>query len=151
MAKIPRIRQTYYLAVPRERVFTALIDPKELAGWFVEKAVVTPRKGGSFRLTWPGGFSMRGKIRKIEPPSLLEVDWIDRLEGGRIFPTRARLELGKQGRGTLLVVTHRGFKSGKAWVALYGAIQSGWAMYLMNLRSYLEHDTDLRSARDRLG
>ena len=127
MAKIPRIQQTYYLAAPRERVFAALTEPKKITEWFSEKAVVTPRPGGSYRLTWPGGFSMRGKIRKIGPPGLLEVDWIDRLGGRKVFETRARFELTRKGRGTLLVVTHRGFKSGKDWIQLYGAINSGWA------------------------
>jgi uncharacterized protein YndB with AHSA1/START domain len=151
MAKVPRVRQSYYLAVPRERVFSALTKPKELARWFVATAVVTPRKGGSYRLTWIGGFTMRGRIHAIDPPNSLEVDWIDRPAPGKVFETRARFELKRAGRGTTLTVTHRGFKSGKAWISLYGNIQSGWAMYLMNLRSVLEHRTDLRSRRDRLG
>jgi hypothetical protein len=48
-------------------------------------------------------------------------------------------------------LTHRGFKSGKKWIALYGSIQSGWTFYLTNLRSVLERGVDLRRKFDVLG
>lgn len=149
MAKIPPISQTYYYAVAPGRVFAALTEPDELSKWFVEKAVLTLRKGASFRLTWRGGFTMKGRVNAIDPPKKISLDWIDRIDG-RTFETEVRFVLTRRGKGTLLSVTHRGFKSGKRWVALYGAIQSGWAYYLTNLRSVLEHGVDLRSDLDAL-
>jgi uncharacterized protein YndB with AHSA1/START domain len=151
MAKLSPVRQTYYYHESASRVFQALTDPKLLVKWFVDKAVVTPKRGGAYRLTWAGGYSMRGRIESIEAPNHLTVEWVDRMEGGREFETVAHFELKKRGRGTLLSVTHRGFKSGKKWVQLYGAVQSGWAYYLTNLRSVLEHQTDLRATADSLG
>ncbi|HYB77983.1 MAG TPA: SRPBCC domain-containing protein [Thermoplasmata archaeon] len=151
MAKVPSIEQTFYYAVPPEKVFSALTEPAELAKWFVERAEFNPKKGGSFRLTWPGGYSMRGKVKLIDPPKKLHLLWVDRFEGGKVFETEARFTFTKRGKGTQLTLSHRGFKSGKKWVALYGGIQSGWAYYLTNLRSVLEHMTDLRSDRDALG
>ena len=151
MAKIPAIEQTFYYAVPPDRVYSALTDPGQLARWFVEKAEVVPKKGGAFRLTWAGGYSMRGKVKNVDPAKKLQLAWVDRFEGGKVFETEARFVLQKKGRGTLLTLTHRGFKSGKKWTALYGGIQSGWAYYLTNLRSVLEHGIDLRSDRDALG
>jgi len=150
MAKIGPIEQTYYLAAPPERVFAALTEPEELAKWFVEKAEFTPKKGGTFRLRWAGGYTLKGRVRAIEPPKKLALDWIDRFEGGKVFETEARFAIKKKGKGTLLTVTHRGFKSGKQWIALYGAIQSGWAYYLSNLRSVVDHGVDLRSELDAL-
>jgi uncharacterized protein YndB with AHSA1/START domain len=151
MAKIPAIEQIYYLNSPPDRVFAALTDPAELARWFVDKASFNPKKGGSFRLHWAAGYTMRGKVRSIEPPKKLYLEWVDRMEGGKVFATEARFSLKKRGKGTLLTLTHRGFKSGKQWVALYGGIQSGWAYYLSNLRAVLDHDLDLRSKHDALG
>jgi len=150
MAKPGAVRQSYQLAAPPARVFSALTDPKELKRWFVAKAVVTPRKGGSYRLDWGGGYAMRGKIIAIEPPKLLRLRWIDRLEGAKVFETEARFTLVKRGKGTLLSIEHRGFKSGKKWVQLHGGVASGWAYYLLNLKSVLDHGTDLRSDHDRL-
>lgn len=151
MAKIGPIEQTYRLAAPPERVFAALTDPEELVKWFVDKAEFSPKKGGSFRLKWAAGYSLKGRVKAIEPPKKLHLAWIDRFEGGKVFETEARFSLKKKGKGTLLTVTHRGFKSGKQWIALYGGIQSGWAYYLSNLRSVLDHGTDLRSEFDVLG
>ncbi len=151
VAKIPAIEHIFYYALPPERVFSALTEPDQLAKWFVEKAVVSPKAGGAFRLTWPGGFSMKGKVRAFERPKKLHLEWRDRFPGKKTFVTEARFSLRKKGKGTLLTITHRGFKSGKSWVALYGGIESGWAYYLTNLRSVLEHGTDLRTKFDALG
>jgi uncharacterized protein YndB with AHSA1/START domain len=151
MARVPPIEQTFYYALPPNRVFAALTEPKALAGWFVEKADVTLEKGATFRLTWPGGYTMTGRVRSVRPPSRLGLSWIDQFEGGKVFETEVRFDLRRRGKGTLLTVSHRGFKKGKRWVALYGSIQSGWAYYLTNLRSVLEHGVDLRSSQDALG
>ena len=151
MAKIPTIEQTFYYAAPPERVYSALTESNELIRWFADKASVVPRKGGAFRLTWSTGYSMRGKVKSVDPGKRLQIAWVDRFERGKVFETEARFVFVKRGRGTQLTVIHRGFKSGKKWVALYGSIQSGWAYYLTNLRSVLEHGIDLRSDRDALG
>jgi uncharacterized protein YndB with AHSA1/START domain len=151
MAKIPPIEQTFYYAVPPEKLFTEFIEPTELSKWFVEKAEFRAKKGGTFRFTWPGGYTMRGKVKTVDPPKKLHLLWVDRFGRGRVFETEARFTFTKRGKGTQLSLSHRGFKSGKKWVALYGGIQSGWAYYLTNLRSVVEHGIDLRSERDALG
>jgi uncharacterized protein YndB with AHSA1/START domain len=148
MAKAPPIEQTYYYAARPSEVFAALTEPDRLATWFLDSARISLKKGGSFRFVWQGGYSIRGKVKKVDPEKLLVLAWIDRFESGKVFETEARFDLEKKGKGTLLTVTHRGFKKGPKWVQLYGAIQSGWAHYLTNLRSVLEHDTDLRSPHD---
>ena len=150
MAKPPSVQQTYILTSPPARVFAALTDPKQLTKWFVAKAAITPRKGGNFRLSWGKAYTMRGRVLEFDAPRTLRLAWVDHMDGGRAFETEARFVFAKHGRGTKLSVTHRGFKSGKKWIALHGAISSGWAYYLMNLKSVLDHGTDLRSASDAL-
>lgn len=149
MAKVTSIEQTFYYAAPPEKVFSALTDPEQITGWFAQKAELSPKKGGSFRFTW-GAYTLRGKVKAIVPQRKLALTWPDRFEGGRIFETEVKFDIRKKGKGTLLTVKHRGFKDGKKWIALYGAINSGWAYYLTNLRSVLEHGTDLRSDLDEL-
>ena len=148
MAKVPSIRQVFFYRAPPSRVFAALTEPSELAKWFPEEAEVELEKGGKFRLRFAGGFEMRGKVKKAKAPTRLSVNWIDRLEKGKTFKTSAEFRLEAKNGGTLLTLNHTGFGSGKPWVYLYGAIQSGWAYYLTNLRSVLEHSTDLRSEHD---
>ncbi len=150
MPKVPSVEQRYYLAAPPERVFRALTQPKQLARWFVASAEVELEEGGSYRLTWAPGVSMKGKVRSVSAPLKLVVDWHDRLEGGKTLDTVARFRLKAKGSGTLLTLTHEGFPSGKSGIWLFGQVQSGWAYYLMNLKSVLEHGTDLRSQDDRV-
>jgi len=150
MARPPPVEQTFYYAVPPSTVFAALTEPAQLARWFVKRAAIAPRKGSAFRLTWHGGYSMAGKVQGATRPRRLVLAWNDRFDDGKVFRTEVRFDLRKKGKGTLLTVTHRGFKGGKRWTALYGGIAAGWAHYLTNLRSVLEHGTDLRSDLDRL-
>ncbi len=150
MAKIPSIEQTYYLAAAPAKVFAALTSPKGLSSWFLESAEIELRDGAPFRFVWRGGHTMEGKVREVRPPKRLELAWIDRFPGQKVFKTVARFDLRKRRTGTLLTLTHSGFKSGRKWIALYGAIESGWAHYLTNLRSVLEHGTDLRSDLDEI-
>jgi len=150
MARIPPVEQTFYYAAPPAEVFAALTEPKELTKWFLEKAAITLRKGGAFKFTWLGGFSMKGKVKSVASPKQLVLNWVDRLPDGKLYETVAQFDLQKKGKGTLLTVTHRGFKKGRKWIGLYGAVQSGWAYYLTNLRSLLEHGVDLRSGQDAL-
>jgi uncharacterized protein YndB with AHSA1/START domain len=146
MAKIPSVEHVYFYQAAPARVFRALSDPKEIVKWFPSRAKIELRKGGEFRLFWEGGV-MKGKVKAVDAPKRLVVVWHDRIDG-KSYDTVARFELKKKGTGTILALTHEGFKSGKDWIWLYGAIQSGWAYYLTNLRSVLEHGTDLRSAHD---
>jgi len=148
MTKPAPIEQSYYYAAPPDKVFAALTEPDGLASWFLDSAEIALRKGGTFHFTWQGGYSMKGKVKKVEEGRLVVYAWVDKLPGGKVVETEARFDLQKKGKGTLLSLTHRGFKKGPKWLALYGAIQSGWAHYLTNLRSVLEHGTDLRSPHD---
>jgi uncharacterized protein YndB with AHSA1/START domain len=148
MTKPPQIEQTYYYAASPKRVFSALTEPKELVRWILQEAVIELREGATFRFTWRGGYTMKGKVRAVRPPTRIELGWTDRFPRGKVFKTAARFDLRKKGPGTLLKLTHSGFKSGRKWVVLYGAVESGWAYYLTNLRAVLEHGIDLRSDLD---
>lgn len=151
MAKVPAIHQAFYYASPPRRVYSALTRPRELTKWFVDKATFVPEDGTTFQFTWRGGYVLKGKVIAALAPRSLTLAWVDRFARGKTFRTEVRFEIRKKGKGSLLSVTHRGFKTGKKWTALYGGIQSGWAYYLTNLKSVLDHGVDLRSDLDSLG
>jgi uncharacterized protein YndB with AHSA1/START domain len=148
MAKGPTLLQRYYYAAPPAKVFAALSQPKQLSKWFLRSAEITPKKGTTFRFTWVGGYTMKGKVLAATAPKLLELEWNDQFPGKKKFHTQVQFQLRKRGKGTILTVTHTGFKTSKKWIGLYGAIESGWAYFLTNLRSVLEHGIDLRSPLD---
>jgi len=141
------IEQEYYYEASPQKVFAALTKPKKLVKWFLSDAKIKPKEGSSYTFTWKGGTSHTGKVKKVVPDRTLVLTWPDRIRG-KVYETEATFALRRKGDGTILKVTHVGFKEGEDWVWLYGAIQSGWAYFLMNLKSVLNEGVDLRSKHD---
>ena len=143
-----RIEQSFYYDAPPEAVFAALTEPAQLTKWFVSKAKVDLKKGGKVQFTWKGGHRMTGKVKRFVPGRKVAYGWRDDLGKGKEAKTVALFEISKKGTGSMLKLTHSGFGDSKAWTELYGGIQSGWAYYLMNLKSVLRQGLDLRSEYD---
>jgi len=95
---------------PIETVWEALTQPEHLAGWYLTKAVIDGRTGGSidFR-TGPGQLHVTGRIRVWEPPHVFEYEWKvrpwGRMPNGE--DATVRWELRPEGHETLLTLTHR--------------------------------------------
>jgi uncharacterized protein YndB with AHSA1/START domain len=103
------------LAIPREEVFEAWLDPDSLARWMCPGGVtrasaeVDPRVGGSFRIVMHDdrqAVEHHGRYLQIEPPSLLSFTWISVNTDHQ--PSVVTVELLPHERGTALVLTHRG-------------------------------------------
>ncbi len=142
------IKQSFYFDVPPEEVFRALTEPEQLIRWFLAKAKVDLKKGGKIEFVWMGGQKMASKVKKVVPNKQVAYAWQDELPKGKKAKTLAEFKVVKKGKGSLLKLTHSGFGEGKAWIEPYGAIQSGWAYYLTNLKSLMQNDVDLRSKYD---
>jgi len=147
MSKPPAIEVRYYYDAPPEDVYRALTAPSRLTKWFVDEARIKPKAGGSYAFTWKGYPSQRGKVQKAEENKLLVLEWPNTVKG-KLYETKVAFKLAKKGKGTVLDVKHTGFKERDDWVWLYGAIQAGWAYFLMNLKSVLAEGVDLRSKHD---
>lgn len=143
-----KINQSYYFDAPPTKVFAALTKPDQLTRWFLSKAKVDLKKGGRVEFTWEGGHKMVGKVTRVVADKEVAYGWHDDLGRGKKARTLAEFEISKEGRGSMLKLNHGGFGDSKAWVELYGAIQSGWAYYLTNLKSVLQSGKDLRSKHD---
>jgi uncharacterized protein YndB with AHSA1/START domain len=141
------VRQRYYYDAGPDVVFKALTKPKKLVKWFLEEAKIKPKEGSSYTFTWEEGLSHTGKVERVVLDRSLVLSWPDTIKG-KVYKTEVSFTLTKKGKGTLLEVVHTGFKEGPDWVWLYGAIQSGWAYYLTNLKSVLSEGVDLRSKYD---
>jgi hypothetical protein len=72
------------------------------------------------------------------------------MRGKLLGNTRVTFRLKPKLDGTFLEMTHTGFKAGGLWIELYGAVCSGWAYFLTNLKSVLQHGRDLRSPEDKI-
>ena len=99
------------LAYPREAVWKAITDPSELSGWYMTKAVIVGREGGSVDfVAGPSRLHVTGRILVWKPPGVFEHEW--KVAPMRDLPSGEdaviRWELAKDGEsGTLLQLEHR--------------------------------------------
>lgn len=136
--------QAYFFESSPRRVFAALTEPGELVRWFLSEATLEPRSGGPFAFTWLEGYHMESRLLELRKHRSVTFRWVDALPRGGTAVTRARFQIGKKGKGTLLRLRHSGFRD----AAHYAECSARWAYYLTNLKSVLDHGTDLRSRFD---
>lgn len=137
------VEQSYYFKAPPKKVFNALADSKILTEWFLSRAKVIPKKGGSYSFNWIGGYRMTGKIKRFEPSKKISYSWHDKVNG-RTVETLASFQVERRGSGAILRLRHSGFKNPEH----FADCSSRWGYYLTNMKSVLDHGTDLRSKYD---
>jgi len=94
-----------------EAVWKALTDPSELSNWYMTKAVIEGREGGSVDLiAGPSRLHVTGRILTWDPPKVLEHEWkvAPRSELPSGENAIIRWELHRDGEGTILHLEHRG-------------------------------------------
>ncbi len=149
MAKSRTIKQRLFIKAPPSKVFKAITEPRLLKRWFIASAKLSPRKGGNFSFKWQGGYALSGKVLDYNRDKKLSLSWQHGKEGKKpLGTTRVTFKLKPKEEGTILELTHSGYKSGNPWVEEYAEHSSGWAYYLTNLKSVLQHNKDLRSPLD---
>jgi uncharacterized protein YndB with AHSA1/START domain len=106
---------------PRERLFQAFTEPKQLAKWWGPKGFTVPdlaldvRPGGAWRTTMraPDGQDhiVSGVYREIVPPSRLVFTWGWETQGPRGHETVVTIELFEVPDGTRLELHQEVFES----------------------------------------
>ncbi len=128
------------LSHPRDIVWKAITDPKELVGWMNTKAVIDGRNGGTidFVNTF-SGFHTAGRILIWNPVSVFEHEW--HISPNPSLPNGEsesiiRWELKQGGDSdTLLTLTHSSLtKLTSSWFA------PGWHAYLDRLEASLDNE-----------
>lgn len=115
----PALRFERHLAHSQERVWRAVSEPAELAGWFVAPVDWIPEEGETFEAAGD-----TGRITKVDPPRTLAWEW---------GAERYRFELTPHPDGTTLVFTH--VFSGALGPGWQHA--AGWETYLARLDAHL--------------
>jgi uncharacterized protein YndB with AHSA1/START domain len=87
------------LDAPPERVWRALTDPEELAGWLAPTEIDL-RVGGQILISF-GDAQERGTIQELREPEVLAYTWNESKTDSLV-----RFELIPDGRGTHLTLTH---------------------------------------------
>jgi uncharacterized protein YndB with AHSA1/START domain len=138
------------IKAPRERVFQAWTDPKQIQQWFVpcgngdHKATTAkcdPRVGGKYRIQTQKAdgeyFTASGTYREVKPPEKLVFTWGWEKDGsgdeyGELEPdeTLVTIEFLAKGTDTLVVFTHEKFASTES----RDRHQEGWTRILENFQ-----------------
>lgn len=95
---------------PPESVWKAITDPSDLAVWYMTKAVIDGREGGSIDfLSGPSRLHVTGRILIWDPPKVFEHEWrvAPRPELKTGEDAVIRWELSRDGDGTILHLEHR--------------------------------------------
>src|SRR5215471_5842862 len=128
-------REQFIKAAP-ERVFQALTEKPELERWFVPKAEIELKPGGTFRIEMAPGIGEHGKVKEVKPSQLFSFTW----EALSPTPTTLAFELTKEKDGTLVAFTHSGIGEGEGW-EVYTTISKAWDAHLKDLTSWIETGT----------
>ncbi len=126
-------REQFIKAAP-ERVFQALT--RELDRWFVQKADIELKPGGTIRTEWAPGMGEHGKVKEVKPNQLFSFTW----EALSPTPTTITFKLAKEKDGTLLTLSHSGIGEGENW-AVYATIDKAWGAHLKDLTLWVETGT----------
>jgi len=122
------------IEAPSERVWDALTQPDEIAGWWAQEARVKPEVGsvGVFRFRPPAG-DLQFEVAEMVQNK--HVHWVSRHGPPQWAGTSVIWQLEPIPNGTRLLFTHDGFvKKNEA----YEQTRGNWDYFLDSLKSYLE-------------
>jgi uncharacterized protein YndB with AHSA1/START domain len=139
------VKQTYYIQAPPSKVFSALTDPKWLTKWFLQKAKLKLIKGYEYEFVWIGGWKENGAVLDFQKDKKLVLKWPAHPNGS----SKATFTLQKKGKYTVLKLKHE-FPNSNKYIEMWAGTKSGWAYYLMNLKSVMENGKDLRHPEDNI-
>ncbi len=132
-----------HIAASPERVFEALVDPRQVVQWWGQVGIYRCtefhcdlRVGGKWQsvgLDSQGRrFEISGECLEVDPPRLLVLSWVATWTGNA--KTVVCWELERTGDGTLVRIRHSGFAAHPELAASY----RGWPRMLGWLQALLE-------------
>ena len=138
------------VAAPPERVFQALIDPRQVMQWWtsdqcqIEFFEFEPRRGGRWRydtkqsnlnINSVSKFHCDGEVLEYDRPHVLAHTWIANWHDDRTQRTVVRWELTAAGGGTKVELTHSGLS--KLPIARKD-YTGGWPGVVEQLKKFVE-------------
>ena len=145
-----------YVAARPERVFQALVDPRQVTQWWggegagqsyrCTKFEIDLRVGGKWSSIGTSGdkgtFQVSGEYLEVDPPHLLVYTWTASWTGAAT--TTVRWELKHTDEGTLLTLRHSGLAAHPELAQSY----RGWQWILGWLQVFVESGETVESRQE---
>jgi uncharacterized protein YndB with AHSA1/START domain len=131
---------TLAIQAPREHVWNALVEAREIERWFAPTATCDARPGGRLVWQWGAHSLWEHTIEVCEPGQHLRTRYASGVPDGRGGRRPLFVDFHLEGAGgtTTLRLVHSGFGAGADFDAEYDGIRGGWPVELRSLRLYLE-------------
>jgi uncharacterized protein YndB with AHSA1/START domain len=131
------------IKAPAERVFEALVDPRQRVEWWgaagrfqASHMESDLRPGGAWLMRGIGAdgkhFTVRGEYRAIERPRLLEFTWLPDWQEDATL-TFIRFDLEEKDGSTTVRLTHSGHTTARSRES-----HRGWPQILAGLQAYVD-------------
>lgn len=114
------LKQTYTIKAPVDKVWNALVDPREIDDWGAGPAEMDDQVGTEFKL-WGG--DIWGKNLEVEPSKRLVQEWYG---GEWAEPSKVMLLLKADGDGTVVELDQSNIPDDEA-----KEIADGWKRYYL--------------------
>lgn len=142
-SEVNEIVSEIQIAALPERVFEALVDPRQVVQWWGQKGVyqcrefhADVRSGGEWRSAGLDGqgnsFEVGGEFIAVDRPRLLSMTWVATWTGD--LKTVVRWDLEAKNEGTLVRIRHSGFAAHPELTQAY----RGWPRMLGWLQALIE-------------
>ena len=143
----PNIKKIIEIDASTEVVFKAISDPLELTNWFPDAAILEPKVGGKFKISFykdsdtprmkmDQDFFNEGRVLEFVPNKKLAYTW--QWEDMPDFPeTIVTWELEQVNKNkTRVTLTHSGFTGKEEGPTSVEEHNRGWSLFLNELVSY---------------
>jgi len=129
------------IRTPLERVWQALVDPKDVTNWYVLEARITPGKGGRYWVSFGPKQDGEARIEHWEPPVRLRLVQIphDDKSSKLSEPIAEEYFLERQGDLTVLRMVQSGIPDTADWDDYFDGTKDGWDLFFAGLGHYLEY------------
>ena len=141
-----RIERNVLIDAPVKRVWALITQAEHLGTWFGDAgADIDLREGGELELRWENDGTSRGRIERVEEPTVFAFRWAPYEDPGGASPvdgnsTLVEFTLVAEGSGTRLRVVETGFArldtSSDQQARNHEANSRGWSRELGELTEY---------------
>jgi uncharacterized protein YndB with AHSA1/START domain len=124
---------------PPEVVFEAIVEPTQMAGYFISHGTARMQGGQSVVWRWDDyGAELTIKVAQADPERIC-FEWE---ATGK--PTTVEIELESKNGGTLVRASEWGWPEDTEGILKYGGQMQGWVHMLTCLKAFLQYGINLR-------